>query len=195
MSPVEAFLRELDRLWDGEDRVTLRVIGSVALMLQVPFVRPTKDSDVLEVASLSEDARHRLRTLGGEKTPLAERHRIYLDIVPAALPFLPKPPVFHRSEELSAKLQHFEVEVLDVIDVVVSKLKRFSVNDQGDIEEMANLGAVDPTLFLERFKNALDANSMSAVADDYPMIVDNFHAVQRDWLFVDESDVELPNWS
>ncbi len=130
MSPVEPFLRELDRLWDGEDRVTLRVIGSVALMLQAPFVRVTKDYDVL-----------------------------------------------------------------DVVDVVISKLKRFSVSDQGDIEEMANLGVVDPVVVLERFKIALDANSMSAVADDYPKIVENFHAVQRDWLYVDESDIDLPRWS
>ena len=66
MSPIEAFLRELDRLWDGETRVTLRVIGSVALMLQAPFVRVTKDYDVLEVASLSEDTRQRLRQLQHE---------------------------------------------------------------------------------------------------------------------------------
>ena len=195
MSPVEPFLRELDRLWDGEDRVTLRVIGSVALMLQAPFVRVTKDYDVLEVASLTEDTRQRLRQLGGAKTPLAVRHGLYLDIVPAGLPFLPMPPLFHHSEELSAMLRHFEVEVLDVVDVVISKLKRFSVSDQGDIEEMANLGVVDPVVVLERFKIALDANSMSAVADDYPKIVENFHAVQRDWLYVDESDIDLPRWS
>ena len=194
MSPIEAFLIELDRLWDGEEWVLLRVIGSVALMLQVPFVRPTKDYDVLEVASLSAETQERLRVLGGEKTELAKRHQVYLDIVPSGLPFLPKPPIFHPAPELSAKLTHFDIEVLDVVDVVISKLKRFSVNDQGDIEEMANLGALDPEVFLARFRNALDANDMSAMVDDYPKILDNFHAVQRDWLYVEESDIDLPSW-
>ena len=62
------FLRELDRLWDGETRVTLRVIGSVALMLRAPFVRVTKVYDVLEVASLSADG---LRALTKDPTPPA----------------------------------------------------------------------------------------------------------------------------
>jgi hypothetical protein len=163
-------------------------------MLQVPFVRPTKDYDVLEVASLSAETQRRLRVLGGEKTKLAERHQVYLDIVPSGLPFLPKPPIFHSAPELSAKLTHFDIEVLDVVDVVISKLKRFSVNDQGDIEEMANLGALDPEVFLARFRNALDANNMSAMVDNYPKILDNFHAVQRDWLYVEESDIDLPSW-
>jgi hypothetical protein len=194
MSPVESFLLELDRLWDGEGRVTLRVIGSVALMLQVEYVRPTKDSDVLEVASLTASTRERLRELGGKGTPLAERHQVYLDIVPAGLPFLPRPPLFHTSLELSAKLKHFEIKVLDVVDVVISKLKRFSVNDQGDIEKMAELGVIDPVVFVERLQNAFEGNSMSAIVDDYPKILANFHAVQRDWLYMDETEMDLPSW-
>lgn len=194
MSPVEAFLLELDRLWDGDDCVSLRVIGSVALMLQVDYMRPTKDSDVLEVATLTTRTRERLRELGGKGTPLALRHQVYLDIVPEALPFLPRPPLFHPAVELSAKLKHFEVEVLDVVDVVISKLKRFSASDQGDIEAMAEMGVVDPGVFVERFMSAYDGNLMSAIVDDYPKILANFHAVQRDWLYMDETEIDLPSW-
>ena len=122
---------------------------------------------MLEVSELSPDTRERLQLLGGKGTKPAERHQVYLDVVPAALPFLPRPPVFHPVPEASAKLQDFKIEVLSVADVCVSKLKRFSASDQGDIEAMANYGALDPDEFLDRFRNAIDANSMSAVAGDY----------------------------
>ena len=195
MTPIDAFLTELDRSWDGEDRVTLRVIGSVALMLQAPYVRATKDYDVLEVAELSPGTRERLQLLGGKGTKLATRHQVYLDVVPAGLPFLPRPPLFHPVPEASAKLWHFSIEVLCVADVCVTKLKRFSASDQGDIEAMTGCGALDPEEFLVRFRNAIDANSMSAVVDDYPKILERFHAVQRDWLYVDETEIDLPDWS
>ena len=195
MTPIDAFLSELDRSWDGDDRVTLRVIGSVALMLQAPYVRATKDYDVLEVSELGPETRDRLQLLGGKGTKLAERHQVYLDVVPAGLPFLPRPPLFHPLPEASAKLQHFSIEVLCVADVCVSKLKRFSASDQGDIEAMANLGVLDSEDVLDRFRNAIDANSMSAVAEDYPKILERFQAVQRDWLCVDETEIDLPDWS
>jgi len=34
---------------------------------------------------------------------------------------------------LNAELKHFELTTLDVVDVVVSKLKRFNSDDAGDV--------------------------------------------------------------
>ncbi|WLT30932.1 DUF6036 family nucleotidyltransferase [Geothrix sp. PMB-07] len=197
MSPVEALFLDLDRAWKGPegDRITLRVIGSVALMLQSDYARATKDGDVLEIAALSEEVQRRLQKLGGEGTPLAIRHRVYLDIVRSGIPFLPKPAIYHPADDLNAKLKYFYVEILDIVDVVVSKLKRFKANDVADIEAMASRGLVDPKRLLERFRLALDANSMSAMSDDYGRFVANFRQVQRDFLFVDETEFDLPDWA
>jgi hypothetical protein len=65
----------------------------------------------------------------------------------AAIPFLPQVPLWHSMPKLSASLRHFEVEVLDVVDVIVSKLKRFNANDVSDIEAMVDrdIYAIDET--------------------------------------------------
>jgi hypothetical protein len=128
VAPVRDFLREIDQHWvgTGDPKITLCVIGSAALMLQTGYERGTKDSDVLETASLTEDIKGRLLALAGKDTELHRRHNLYLDVVAQAIPFLPQVPLAHRIAELNQGLQHFELEVLDVVDVVVSKLKRFN---------------------------------------------------------------------
>jgi hypothetical protein len=44
------------------------------------------------------------------------------------------------------ELAHFRIEVLDVVDVVVSKLKRFHANDLRDIEAMVDRDLVPHTV-------------------------------------------------
>ncbi|MFX4377503.1 hypothetical protein ABTA44_20860, partial [Acinetobacter baumannii] len=79
------------------------------------------------------DIKERLRTLAGKNTDLHKRTRLYLDIVIAGLPFLPHGPKFHSQTALNTDLKHFEITALDVVDVVVSKLKRFNSDDAGDV--------------------------------------------------------------
>ncbi len=196
MTPFDAFLRALDRLWiprssDPKERIPLRVIGSVALMLQVNYVRGTKDGDILESLSLPIDVQVRLKALGGKGTMLATHHNIYLDIVPAAIPFLPRAPIFHPVEHLNRLLTHFHVEALDITDVVVSKLKPFRPNDLFDIEQMAARGHLDPEYVASRFKAALDAHSMSAISDEFPQYARNLNQIERDYFFTDETPFEF----
>lgn len=196
MTPFDAFLLDLDRLWvplpnDPQGKIPLRVIGSVALMLQVEYVRGTKDGDILESQSLPPDVQARLEALGGKGTALAKRHNIYLDFVCAALPFLPSPPIFHSVEDLNRALTHFQVEALDITDVVVSKLKPFRPNDVFDIEQIAAKGFLDPEYVAERFKAALDAHSMSAISDDFPRYAQNLNQIERDYFFTDETQFEF----
>ncbi|HJW72516.1 MAG TPA: DUF6036 family nucleotidyltransferase [Geothrix sp.] len=195
-SPIDEFIRELDHRWDGDPgpKITLRVLGSVALMMLTDYWRGTRDGDVLETLELTPTIKGRLLALGGKGTPLAEKHHIYLDLVASGLPLLPHPPKYHEATQLNETLEHFRVEVLDVTDVVVSKLKRFNASDQKDIEEMADRGLVDRDELLKRFLAALDAAQMSAYADDFPNCVRNFHRVEREWLYTDESVIDLPGW-
>lgn len=62
--------------------------------------------------------------------------QLYLEIVANSLPLLPQVPRWHSLPVLNGSLRHFELEVLDVVDVVVSKLKRFNANDVGDVTAM-----------------------------------------------------------
>jgi hypothetical protein len=62
MTPVESLLREIDVRWKlrAASKIPLRLIGSAALLLQTQYNRGTKDSDVLETAELTAEARDHL---------------------------------------------------------------------------------------------------------------------------------------
>lgn len=132
--------------------------------------------------------------LAGKDSKLHERTRLYLDIVVSGLPFLPHPPIFHPQAALNKSLRHFHVAVLDVVDVVVSKLKRFNRDDADDVEAMIKRGLVDHKRLVERFNSAVDKFSMGSRADDIPRYIKTLHRVERDLLRVPESNIELPAW-
>lgn len=196
MLVIKDFLQELDRRWQhpAASKLTLRIIGSAALMLQTDYERGTKDSDVLETASLTGETKERLLKLAGQGSALHQRHKMYLDIVASGLPFLPQAPHYHPVADLNEMLRHFEVEVLDIVDVVVGKLKRFSANDRSDIRAMVDKELVDHARLIERFKSAVDVYSMDARAEHLPDYIKNLHRVERDDFLVPETAIELPEW-
>lgn len=197
MSFIDEFFKDIDACWPlptkGE-KIHLRIIGSTALMLQTDYRRGTKDSDVLETTELTGDTKDHLLALAGSGTPLYVRHRLYIEIVQQALPFLPQIARYHSLTELNASLRHFEIEVLDIVDVVVSKLKRYNTNDVSDIEAMVDMGLVPHEQLVSRFRAAVDIYSYDARAEDLPKYVENLHRVERDSLGVSETEIELPDW-
>jgi len=192
----DLFFQEIDRDWRGSraTKIELRLLGSAALMLQTDYQRGTKDGDIYQTASITEDVRDHLLALAGKDTPLHERHRIYLDIVTSGLPFLPHQPRWLPRATLNATLTTFEVEVLDVVDVVVSKLKRFHANDRSDVKAMVDRELVPHEQLVLRFRDAVDVFSGDARAEDLPRYVANLHRVERDMLLVPETEIELPDW-
>jgi hypothetical protein len=159
-------------------------------MLQASYERGTKDSDVLETVELGEDAKIALLALAGPDTEIHRRHRLYVDVVSNGLPFLPGAPTWHPR----LALPHLDVDVLDVVDVVVSKLKRFNANDQSDIAAMVERDLVPHEALVSRFVLAVDAFACDARADDLPRYVSHLHRVERDLYAVCESVIELPSW-
>lgn len=103
------------------------MLGSVALMLQTDYARGTNDGDVLETASLTGESKSLLLVVAGAGTRLHRRHGTFLDVVASGLPFLPLGPTWHPLTELNASLGILDVAVLDVVDVVVSKLTEDSL--------------------------------------------------------------------
>lgn len=196
MSAIRAFLLAVDRAWQSpvSAKTRLRIIGSTALMLQADYMRGTKDSDVLETDALSKQTQDSLLQIAGPGTVLHQRHKLYLDIVQNGLPFLPQVALCHLLSELNGSLQHFEIEVLDIVDVVVSKLKRFSAHDQSDISAMVEKGLVEQPRLIARFRSAVDVYGMDARCGDLPRYVRNLHRVERDMFGVPETDIELPAW-
>ena len=186
----------MDRVWKptGTDRIRLSIIGAGALLLQSSYERITKDSDVLETGDIDEGVRSQFEDLAGKGSRLWQRHKLYLDIVRAGLPLLPQQPKWVPILGLTASLVHFRIEVLHVVDVVVSKLKRFHANDRYDIQAMVDQGLVPHGLLLDRFRSAMDAFSLDARAAELPIYLANLHLVERDFLGTDETEIELPSY-
>jgi len=197
MTPPEALLLELDRLWKAEDtpRIRIRILGSMALMLQTDYQRGTKDGDLLYAEPIDARVKERLLALGGQGTPLARRHRIYLDVVSRGILMLPAQPLFVPLPALSAQLTHFEVEALSVPDVVITKLKPFRPTDIADIAAMILRGHVTHDQFVTLFRSAVERFADGATGGEkLPKIVANFHQIERDQFGVEETDIELPPW-
>lgn len=193
MTRPESLLAAVDAAWEPPvpGKTTLHVIGASALALQTGYDRGSQDTDVLESAEIPPERRESLLTLAGEKTALAKRMGLYLQFVPAGLPFLPQKPTFHVVPTL-AELRQLDVRVLDVVDVVVSKLKPFRPRDVADIKAMADAGTLDPERLLARLHAAIDWYQLDARAEkDLPRIIKNFHTVQRDFLAVPETEFDL----
>jgi hypothetical protein len=100
---IEDFFCEIDSKWEPESpRVTLRVIGSGALMLQKDYVRGTKDSDILETLDLGQQVQARLLSLAGKGSDIHQRRKLYLDLVPNGIPFLPHPAQWKEVPQLAS---------------------------------------------------------------------------------------------
>ena len=186
--PYEAFLGDLDARWAGP-RLELRVVGSTALFLQTPYNRGTKDSDVLQVGEIDAHAAA-LEVLGGKGSPLHVKHAVYLDLVGRGLLFMSREAVWHRAE---LRLAHFDVVVLDVVDVVVSKLIRFHSDDRADIDAMVTGGHVPHERFLAQFLGAMDAFVYDGRSDRLPGIIYNLHRVERDSFGLPETRIRVPD--
>jgi hypothetical protein len=195
-TPIEIFLLDIDAEWPaGGSKILLRVIGSTALMLQTPYSRGTKDSDVLGVDPVIGRVADALLALAGKDTDLHRKRRVYLDVVGSGVPLLPRPPKWNRIETLNANLRSFEIVALDITDVVVSKLKRVNDNDMADIREMVGRDLVDHAHLVDRFLSAADVFSMDARAQHLTRYAQNLNWVERECMGVPATEYQLPPWA
>jgi len=192
---IEQFFRELDQDWkpSREKKLLLSVIGSGSLFLQTDYERETKDSDVLETVEISEDISRRLKNLAGRGSPIFKKYGIFLDIVRLAVPFLPQTPIFHEVPALN-DLKNFSVQALDVVDVVVSKLKPFRARDLDDIRFLASQKLLPHGQLLKRFRDVVDYYAMDARSEDFSKYIENLNTIEEDIIRVPKSDIDLPSW-
>lgn len=193
---IEDFFRGIENLWrpTGREPIVLLLIGSTALFLQTDYIRGTKDADILEMSDLPKKIWEQLRKIAGKGSDLAKSHRLYVDLVGPGLAFLPVPPLFHPLDALNKRLRHFCLQALDPVDVVVSKLKTFRAGDLDDIRAMADRDLLNPNRLVERFELAKEHWLLGSRAPELKRYIENLHTIQRDYLLVKETPIELPDW-
>ena len=193
---IREFIKQVDALWETTQAtpLPLKVIGGAALVLNFNYSRVTKDTDIIEVSELTNDIQASLAKIAGSNSTLCRRFHLYIDVVKKGIPMLPPKPNFLPDKILNSQLKNFHVEVLDVTDVIVSKIRRFSATDIDDIKAMIDLKVVSSDELLDRFKQAIEPWKFDARSEELPQIIKNFHSVQRDMLFVEESSFVLPDW-
>jgi hypothetical protein len=106
---IEEFLLEIDHRWKPEahHKISLKIIGSAALLPQVEYDRGTKDSDVLETSDITPSIKQKLLALAGKGSLLSKSYRIYLDVVASGIPFLPYDAIYHKIGNINRRLKHF----------------------------------------------------------------------------------------
>lgn len=194
MNLIKRFLAEIDARWTpiGVEPIPLQLIGSAALMLQTDYERGTKDGDVLESRNGPAAIKEQLLAPAGKETALHKEFRVYIDVVTRAILFLPQKPVFHAVPHL--RLKNFKVEVLDITDVILSKLKRMNKDDANDISAMVEKGLIDPKHLAKRFEAAVDWFALDARVAELPRYLKNLHRVETDVFGVPPSKIDLPEW-
>lgn len=192
MAPIREFLSAIDARWKpiGPEPLALQIIGSAALMLQTDYDRGTKDGDVLESRHDAAAIKDQLLVLAGRNTDISKQFSIYIDVVRRGLLFLPQQPAFHPMPDFP--LENFKVEVLDPVDVAVSKLIRYNNEDANDIRAMADRNLLDHARLVSRFEAAAERFSLDARAPDVPGYLKHLRTVERDILAVAPAEVNLP---
>lgn len=192
---IASFLKEIDESWtkSSEKKITLKILGSLALMLQCGYQRKTKDMDIFELDEVTPNIKSSLQEIAGKESKLCKKYRMYLDFVAKALPFLPPRPNFYPLVDLNKELKHFCFWALEVTDVVISKLSRFQSSDIDDIRAMIERRLVKHETLLERFKLAFDQWEMSSRREKLPLIIKNLNEIERDLFLVKETSIDLPS--
>lgn len=159
-SPWKEFLQALDAKMT--EVCKLPCFGGFAVTMEYGISRPTSDIDVLDVAP--HHAAQILIREGGEGSPLAIEHKVYLHIVGIA-----NPPYDYESRLhplYPGAFQHLHLLVMDPYDLALTKLKRDSDKDFQDVLQLAEKIPFDLDLFEKRYQDELRENTTGKAEDN-----------------------------
>jgi hypothetical protein len=140
----------------------LPCFGGFAVTLAYGLSRLTFDIDVLDVAP--PRAVEALMQEGGKGSPLAIKHKVYLDFVGIA-----NPPYDYESRlrpMYEGAFQHLHLLVRDPYDVALTKLKRDSDKDFQDMLHLAEKIPFDLDVFEKRYKDELRDHTTGSPEDN-----------------------------
>lgn len=181
----------------------LKIIGFVALSLAGLPDRGTKDVDMMEIEAVAGSVEAKVLALlakeFGNKSPGLYRHGMFLDMVPACIPWLPPQTGFQHY----LNLQNIEIFLSDPTDVCVSKVfsllksRIMRARDRQDILDSLNKKLIACKRFVQRVDDALSAHEMQADAPEiYPKAIRfmNDEIIANYGNATISLNYEIPNW-
>jgi hypothetical protein len=141
---IASFLTDLDTALDAkfkDEVLKIYHVGRSALVWAYDSPSATKDIDMLRPDNDSPLFQEALK-LAGQGSSIAQRHGIYLEVVPPGLPPVPR-GYRARSTRVDGPWQVLEVYRLDPNDLAATKLKRFSARDREDIQFLCDLDLIN----------------------------------------------------
>lgn len=130
-SPWAEFLEELDALLP--EQVKVRCISGFVVSVFYALPRPTADVDYFSV--LPAYCVNDLQARAGPDSPLAMKHKVYLQHFSANSP--PEDYETRLVEMFPGRFKNLRLYAPDPYDLILSKLERNSTKDRDDVEYLA----------------------------------------------------------
>ena len=147
--PWRSFLHDLDAQLSGPTEI--HCLGGFVVAEYYGLARPTSDIDVIQVRGASdvED----LQRVGGKGSPLAKKHKVYIDIVTVA-------DVPERYEErlidvYVGECRNLSIRVFERHDLALAKLGRNQDYDREDVRRLAQGPGLDVAILEQRYRDEL----------------------------------------
>ena len=148
---IARFLQRLDELVPYDKKVDLYIGGGAAVVIAYGGTVATKDVDAI---GLSEGMLRFLEEHAGKESDIQVDTGLYLDLVPPGL-FLSEFGWRGRARVVDVtQLQRIRVYVMELHDLILSKLKRFNAKDQQDLEWLCLLPELDADVLRRLYRGA-----------------------------------------
>ena len=148
---IVSFLRKLDNLIPDDQKFDLYLNEGAAILIAYDGTVATKDVDAI---GRPEGLLRLLHEHAGKDSRVHVDTGLYLDVVAAGL-FLSEHGWQGRAHPFGeANLERLRVYVLELHDLILSKVKRFNAKDQQDVEWLCYREELDIEILRERYRRA-----------------------------------------
>ncbi len=145
----KGFLREVDQLLGVA--VEMHCLGGFVLSALYDLPRPTGDVDY--IAAIPSNSVTELESIAGQGSALKRKHGLYLQYV--AVADVPENYAERLQELFSGEFIRLRLFALEVHDLVLAKLVRYSPVDLEDAKFLARTGRLNETMLEERYEKEL----------------------------------------
>jgi hypothetical protein len=147
--PWRSFLRDLDAALSGPTEI--HCLGGFVVAEYYGVARPTSDIDIIQVRGVSDAAD--VQRIAGKGSPLAKRHRVYIDIVTVA--DVPERYEARLIDVYAAEFRRLRMRVLEKHDLALAKLGRNQDYDREDVTQLALGPGLDVAILERRYRDEL----------------------------------------